>query len=178
MTVPGFTRVARLDRAASAAIASRNFPGVLDRSLPLLTRAADRSVLWVGVSAALLATGHHCARRAALRGLGSLAVTSLLANHLAKTLISRERPVLDLVPLARSARRIPSSSSFPSGHAASAAAFAVGAALEWRPLAVPLGAAAAAVAFSRIYTGVHYPSDVLAGAAIGATIAAAGRTVI
>jgi undecaprenyl-diphosphatase len=102
----------------------------------------------------------------------------VLANHLAKGLIRRERPLLDTVPITRTARRVPSSSSFPSGHAASAAAFAVGATLEWRALAGPLGATATAVAFSRVYTGVHYPSDVVAGAAIGATIAALGRTVV
>jgi membrane-associated phospholipid phosphatase len=170
--------VARLDRAASVAIASHPFPTVIDRGLPLLTRAADNSLLWLGVSATLLASRHPPARRAAVRGLASLAATSVLANHLAKGLIRRERPVLDTVPITRTARRVPSSSSFPSGHAASAAAFAVGAALEWRPLAGPLGVTAAAVALSRVYTGVHYPSDVVAGAAIGATIAAVGRTVV
>ena len=66
---------------------------------------------------------------------------------------------------------MPASTSFPSGHAASATAFAVGASLAAPVLAVPLGLAAAAVAFSRVYTGVHYPGDVLAGAALGTTAA-------
>jgi undecaprenyl-diphosphatase len=61
-----------------------------------------------------------------------------------------------------------------SGHAASAAAFAVGAIIELPALAVPLGALAGAVGYSGIYAGIHYPGDVLAGAIAGAGIAFAG----
>ena len=66
---------------------------------------------------------------------------------------------------------MPTSSSFPSGHSASAAAFAVAVgdvvpALRW-PLRRP---AAVTVAFSRVYTGVHYPGDVLVGGDPGALL--------
>ena len=69
---------------------------------------------------------------------------------------------------------MPSSGSFPSGHSASAFAFAscVGASLP--PAAPPLLGLAAAVAYSRVYTGVHFPGDVLVGSVIGAVI---GRAV-
>nr|MDQ6937569.1 phosphatase PAP2 family protein [Actinomycetota bacterium] len=106
-------------------------------------------------------------RRAAARGLGSLAVASGTANQIGKRLVTRRRPGLAGVPLHRIARRVPTSSSFPSGHSASAAAFAAGAALEAPELAIPLGALAAAVAYSRVYTGVHYPGDVVAGVGLG-----------
>ena len=66
--------------------------------------------------------------------------------------------------------RMPLSTSFPSGHSASAAAFAVAAGGVLPAVRLPLRAAAAVVGFSRVYTGVHYPSDVLVGAAVGALI--------
>jgi membrane-associated phospholipid phosphatase len=143
----------------------------LDAVLPPLTRAADHSVLWMAISGGLALSGRPESRRAAGSGLASIAVASLLANQVGKRVLPRVRPVLDSVPAARRARRTPGSHSFPSGHAASAAAFAVGAALEAPVLAVPLGVTAAAVGFSRVYTGVHYPADVLAGAALGAGVA-------
>ena len=61
----------------------------------------------------------------------------------------------------------------PSGHAASAAAFATAAVMEAPILAAPLGALAAAVAYSRVYNGVHYPGDVVFGGAIWIAVAAA-----
>ncbi len=168
----------RWDLAVGARIARTSFPAPIDRGLPLLTRAADRSVLWAGVSVALAATGKSRLRRAAARGLGSIAVASLLANQVAKRTVRRRRPLLEHIPIARIAHRVPISNSFPSGHSASAAAFAVGVAVEAPELAVPIGALAGAVAFSRIFTGVHFASDVFVGAAIGATVAGVGAAVV
>ena len=65
---------------------------------------------------------------------------------------------------------MPTSTSFPSGHSASAAAFAVAVSDVVPALRVPLGAVAGTVAFSRVYVGVHYPGDVLVGAATGALL--------
>ncbi len=171
------TSIDRWDVRCSARLAARSFPPLVDRGLPLLTRAADHSALWMGVSVLLGASESSSARRAAVRGLASVAITSLLTNQLAKRLLPRRRPDLSLLPAARIARRIPVSSSFPSGHSASAAAFAVGAAVEAPALAVPLGVLAVGVGVSRVYTGMHFPSDVLVGAAIGAGIAGLGATV-
>jgi undecaprenyl-diphosphatase len=66
---------------------------------------------------------------------------------------------------------MPVSRSLPSGHSASAFAFAgaVGAAIPWASF--PLHVMAAAVAYSRVHTGVHYPGDAVAGAILG-TVAA------
>ncbi|MYS53991.1 phosphatase PAP2 family protein, partial [Streptomyces sp. SID6013] len=118
------------------------------------------------------------ARRAAARGLASLGLASLTINTLGKRSVRRPRPVLDPVPLVRQLKRQPITTSFPSGHAASAAAFATGVALESPAWGAAVAPVAAAVALSRVYTGVHFPSDVLAGAALGAGAAFAVRGMV
>jgi membrane-associated phospholipid phosphatase len=160
----------RLDTAVYAAIAGIPTPG-LDEALGRLSRAADFSKLWLGSASALAVFGGEQGRRAAGNGLASLALTSALVNAVLKPLWGRRRPerVKHRVPFARRVR-MPKTRSFPSGHAASGFAFATGVASE-APLAGGLlTALAALVAYSRVHTGVHYPSDVVAGAVIGAAL--------
>jgi undecaprenyl-diphosphatase len=161
------------DRSVFLEVAARHSPW-LDRLLPRLTAAADRSAIWFAVATGLVVTGRRRQRRAAVRGLCSVGATSLLVNQVAKRVSPRPRPSLAGVPISRIAGRVPASTSFPSGHAASAAAFAVGAGLELPALAPPLVALAAAVGYSRVYTGRHYPGDVIAGTLAGVGIAAIG----
>jgi diacylglycerol kinase family enzyme len=71
---------------------------------------------------------------------------------------------------------VPWTSSFPSGHAASAAAFAAGATMEFPAAGAVLVPLAAAVCYSRVHVGVHHRSDVWAGAALGVTLAVIGRS--
>lgn len=139
----------------------------LDAVLPRLSRAADHGVLWAG-TATVLALTRGQRRRAAVRGLFAIGVASPLANVPAKLSVRRKRPPLDAVALARRLRRQPSTLSFPSGHATSAAAFATGVALESPRAGAAVAVLGAAVAYSRVYTGVHYPGDVAAGVVLGA----------
>lgn len=89
-----------------------------------------------------------------------------------KPLGGRRRPNRDTnnVPVARQVP-MPETTSFPSGHAASAFAFASGASFALPAVGFPLNLAAAVVAYSRVHTGVHYPGDVVAGAVAGAALA-------
>jgi undecaprenyl-diphosphatase len=141
---------------------------VLDRVLPALGRSANYGRLWTAVAAGLAATGNRRARRAGLRGLVALSVASSVTNLVTKRLAGRSRPVTDSIPVIRRLLRSPVTTSFPSGHSASAAAFATGVAIEFPLLAVPIAVVAAGVAASRVVTGAHYPSDVVAGVALGA----------
>ncbi|TWH49663.1 undecaprenyl-diphosphatase [Rhodococcus rhodochrous J38] len=146
-------------------------PSPADPLLRDLGRAADHSVLWVACAAVCAAAGGH-ARRGAVRGLLSVAGASALTNGLLKPLLPRRRPPARTDPkFARRTVPIPRSSSFPSGHAASAAAFATGMALESPAAGAVLAPLTAAVAYSRVHTGVHWPGDVVVGAAVGATVA-------
>lgn len=166
----------RLDQEVFHAVAGSP-SALLDRTMPALTRAADRSKLWI-VLAAMLAAGPRSARRGAVRGLASLAATSLVTNQVAKRLWPRARPEGSSVPPSRRARRIPHSNSLPSGHAASAAAFAVGVGLENPGLGMGLALLAGLVGLSRVATGAHYPGDVAAGFGLGAAIAVLGSRVV
>lgn len=154
------------DAAAFARVARAHRPGI-QGGLTRLSAAADHGELWWGVAAVLAATGGS-RRRGAARGLLSLGIASAVANVPAKFAARRPRPPLEEVPVARRLAKQPLTSSFPSGHSASAAAFAVGVALESPAAGVAVGALASAVAYSRVYVGVHYPGDVLAGVVLGA----------
>lgn len=162
--------LARVDAAVYAAIAGTPTP-VLDISLARLSRAADYSRLWLA-SAALLTCGGRRGSRAATAGVASVAATSAVVNFLVKPLGRRRRPdrEAEQVPIVRHVP-LPTSSSFPSGHSASAFAFATAVGHTLPAAGAPLRALAAAVAYSRVHTGVHYPGDVVAGALIGAVVA-------
>lgn len=161
-----------VDGALYAAVAATSTPS-LDRALRRLSRAADHSKLSLGVAGVLALSGAR-PRRAALVGVGAVAVASACANLLGKRLVHRARPdreaarvtVDRFVPM-------PASASFPSGHTASAVAFATAVGVVLPAAAVPLGALAGAVGYSRVHTGVHYPGDVAAGAVLGLASAAA-----
>ncbi|MGN5633066.1 bifunctional phosphatase PAP2/diacylglycerol kinase family protein [Streptomyces sp. AC154] len=168
----------RGDLAVFQGLARRNWPAA-GPVLPRLSRSANHGLLWAGAAVGMAAFGGSArARRAAFRGIASLAVASAAINTVGKGAVRRERPILDAVPVIRQLKRQPVTTSFPSGHAASAAAFATGVALESKGWGAVIAPVALSVAASRVYTGVHYPSDVLAGAALGIGAAFALRGVV
>jgi membrane-associated phospholipid phosphatase len=146
-----------------------------DRVYDELSRAADRGALWLGVGGLLVAAGGR-RRRAGVSGLVAVMVTSTLVNGPIKLIFRRQRPSHDDDVRHRLVRP-PRTSSFPSGHAASAFAFATGAAMEAPELTIPLALLAAGVARSRVYTRVHHRVDVVAGSAVGVALAVGTRRV-
>jgi len=136
----------------------------LDRTLIATTRAANYSRLWLLIAAALALFGGRQGRRAAGRGLIAIAIAAAVANGPAKLLVRRRRPFSRSRP---ALIRMPRSTSFPSGHTAAAFAFTTAVGTELPLVAPALLPLAGAVAYSRVHTGVHYPSDVAAGAGVG-----------
>ncbi|MFJ4682320.1 bifunctional phosphatase PAP2/diacylglycerol kinase family protein [Streptomyces sp. NPDC088789] len=170
-------RLLALDSRLFEFAAERNWP-YAERVLPRLSRLANHGVLWGATAAVIAVSRTPRGRRAAARGMASLALASATINTLGKRSVRRPRPSLGPVPAVRRLKRQPLTTSFPSGHAASAAAFCAGAAIEspgWGAAVAPL---AFSVAMSRVYTGVHFPSDVLTGAALGVGAAMAVRALV
>ena len=156
-----------------------------------LSRAADHSRLWVVTATAVAAVGGGrvrrfrsaaiagavallggpWGRRAAAEAVASIGLASAVSNLALKSVTRRHRPDAghgQVLP-SRQVRR-PTSPSFPSGHAASAFAFASTTGEDVPVTWVPLHVAASLVAYARVHTGVHYPSDVVVGAMCGWTV--------
>ncbi|MFI8323787.1 phosphatase PAP2 family protein [Streptomyces sp. NPDC085529] len=155
-----------VDGALYAAVAATPTPA-LDVGLRRLSNAADHSKISFAVAAGLaLVPGRP--RRAAVAGAGAIALASATANLLGKRLVRRPRPDREAARVVVGRHvPMPESASFPSGHTASAVAFATAAGVVLPPVAVPLALLASAVGYSRVHTGVHYPGDVAAGAVLG-----------
>lgn len=147
--------------------------GPLDGLIALYTQLGNAGVLWIVLS--LLMLTHRSTRRAGWAALLAMVLGLVVTNLTIKPLISRPRPWLD-VPGLTALVTENDPNSFPSGH--SCAAFA--AAMSWRR-ELPrkwmgrLGLLLAlCMALSRLYVGVHYPSDVLVGCLIGCVCAWSG----
>lgn len=159
-----------LDQAVYSAIADTPTP-TLDEPFQKLSNAANYSKLWLGTAGLIAVAGGRRGRRAAAVGLASIGITSLIVNQGLKRIAPRPRPDREAedVPEERYVK-MPGSTSFPSGHSASAFAFATGVAGFVPVLSTPLNFLAASVAYSRVHTGVHYPGDVVVGSLVGAGV--------
>lgn len=160
-----------LDTAISAAVMATPSPTV-DAVLGGVSNAANRSRLWLTTAGVLSLLGPR-PRRAAVTGVVAIGVTSVVVNLGIKPLLRRQRPLREEVP--GHPVLMPRSHAFPSGHAASAFAFASVVGAEIPALASPLRVLATTVAYSRVHAGVHYGGDVVVGALVGAGVGTAVR---
>lgn len=158
----------RLDNAALRFARTRGHDARLERTIAAFSRTGEHAACWfaVGVVGALAAPDAE-RRRAWLRGVQVVAGAYAL-NFAVKLAVRRHRPELPgLPPLTPTVSRL----SFPSAHATTS--FAAARAYSRVAPAWPLYGAAAVFALSRPYLGVHYPTDVAAGALLGSAIAGA-----
>ena len=158
----------RVDLALYRAVARTRSPA-LDAAFSGLSEAANYSRLSIAAAALLAVWGGPGGRRAAWRGIASVAVTATVVNVAFKPVGRRRRPggLAGAGPLID----MPRSRSFPSGHTAAAFAFAAGAGRELPSVGPPLYALAALVGYSRVHSGVHFPFDVVMGALCGTMLA-------
>jgi membrane-associated phospholipid phosphatase len=144
-----------VDRALLRLLRTRGHWPPVERAAKLYATAGENGALWLAIGAA---------RRD--RRVIAVVLFTLVANTAAKELVRRARPVLEeeLPPLVPTL----TGRSYPSAHASTS--FAGAAALSRELPSLPLYAAAGAMALTRPYLGVHYPSDVVAGALFGRAV--------
>jgi membrane-associated phospholipid phosphatase len=159
-------RLAALDVAATEFLRRVAHTPLSERAAIAYAWAGEGGALWLAISLGGVAL--YPAQRARWFAMGAAAPAALLANYAVKLTVRRRRPVLDGLPaLGRKLH----THSFPSGHAASSFA-AAAAAPAWRE---KIALAATAMALTRPFLGVHYVSDVVAGALLGAAVGVAAR---
>ena len=162
-----------LDRRLLVAARTRGHTPARDRAVATFSRAGEHAACWlaIGVVGAVLDGGRPERRARWLRGARTVAIGDGL-NTVLKLVVRRRRPQLDGLPPLTST---PTQLSFPSAHATTA--FAAARLYAALIPAVPLYTLALALAASRLYLGVHYPSDVLAGAVLGTLLATRAEAV-
>ena len=168
--------IQRFDEQALVWIAQHVRCGLLDPFMKAYTQLGNTGMLFIALGLILLL--FRSTRKAGFSALCAMLIGLVVVNFTIKPLAARERPWLaienfvNLVP-----EKDPN--SFPSGHTNAAFAFALAvcrsAPKRWMKIAAVC--AAAVMGLSRLYVGVHFPTDVLAGALIGSLCGLAGAWV-
>ena len=159
--------IARADLRLYRLVRSAARPPALE-PIGRFSRLGEHAAVWIVLGLVGLAVDRPRRRRWA-RALASVVGTYLL-NTAIKGVFRRARPAFDDLPALVAT---PTALSFPSAHASSS--FAAARAYSAMLPAAPLYATAAAMGLSRVYLGVHYPSDIAAGALLGTIAGSAGR---
>jgi membrane-associated phospholipid phosphatase len=162
--------LARLDRAALSLLRTKFHSPALVRLARAYTATGEFGALWIGLSLAGGALDRE--RRGLWLACAAVVPGALTVNYVVKRTVGRRRPRLPGLP---ASGRVPASLSFPSGHAATSFAGAEAIGTLAPGARGMLRTAAALMALTRPYLGLHYPSDTLVGSALGAVV---GRSVL
>ena len=135
----------------------------------VLSLLGDKGLFWIALTVLLLV--FRKTRRVGIYCAASMILTFLVVNCAVKPLVARIRPY-DLFPEIQLLAHAEHDFSFPSGHSANSFAVAwILFRMAPKKYGVPAVILAALIAFSRLYVGVHYPTDVLCGTAIAIALA-------
>jgi undecaprenyl-diphosphatase len=155
-----------LEERALRAARTRWHAPAAERAVARFSSLGEHGAVWLALGAAGSALDRP--RRARWRCALSTIALAYGANTAVKLLVRRRRPELDGLPALTGT---PTRLSFPSAHATTSFAGALAYSHLGLP-ATPLYALAAGLALSRLYLGVHYPSDLIAGSLLGSAVAA------
>jgi undecaprenyl-diphosphatase len=162
---PVLAAIGDADQALLRFLRTRGHSEPVETVMKALGLAGDHGAVWAGIGG----IGGLIDQRRRARWLvaGGSGPAAIVLNYAVKRTIRRERPLIEEhPPLARA----PSKLSFPSAHATSSTAAATALGRVQPRARLPLFALAAAICVGRPYLGMHYPSDVLAGAVLGTAI--------
>lgn len=137
---------------------------VLNFIMRIFTHAGDNGYIWIGIAIILLCIPKT--RKIGIYLAVTLIVEAVLNEMVIKEIIQRERPFLQRTGIDTIINQ-PSSYSFPSGHTASSFAAATAIYQYNKKWGIASYVLASVIAFSRLYFFVHFPTDILAGAALG-----------
>jgi undecaprenyl-diphosphatase len=154
-----------LDQALLRQLRTKGHAPAIEAPMRALGLAGEYGAIWMAIGAAGAATDRE--RRVRWLAGSLVAPAAIVLNFAVKKSVGRQRPVItEHPPLARA----PSKLSFPSAHATSSAAAATAMGRIAPTARLPLAALATAICVGRPYLGMHYPSDVAAGAVLGVAL--------
>lgn len=136
----------------------------LDVVMKFLSYMGEMGAIWVIISLILI-----CSKKTRAMGVMALCamITGVLINEVAiKNIVCRPRPFVTFPDIIVNVKP-PESFGFPSGHSCSSLAAATVLMLRDKRFGIPALSIAALIVFSRMYNGVHYPTDVLCGSLLG-----------
>lgn len=167
MSADIFEATGKLDFAAFQWLRTHHFP-LLDVLMAGLSDIARGGAIWIAL-AFLIAFLYHSRWLAVVQVLLAIGLAFLMTDHVAKPFFNRARPFQTYAESRVYGYR-PTTPSFPSGHAASAIAGACALTRLAPEARAIFWVFALLIAFSRVYLGVHYPADVVAGALLGLSV--------